>query len=407
MKRHAERRWDLLKAVTVIGVFSLHNAWNCFVFLDFNEYEYVKDLLNINDSQVGFINSMGWVGIISTLPLVTVCKWPRALLLIAGLINAFSPALRFYAAKTKSYSLMWVSSLAIGSVYGVIGAWPPLLASLMLPHRPESWTLVTAIASLANYAGGAIGTSLLPAIINSADDLVEVLRMQTLIGIGLGVLLLSWLMIPRIPDNGSTLGACAELKFCWKARSEIIIFGSFIGISLLGQSMNAFIIHDSGFSDFEGGLANSLYQLLAAVSGIAIGAIFSDNAQVIRLLHAIAAVSYASLATICWFVSRSMFPYATEAMLVSISVLGGSLMGALPFILQVTIEKASPASENMVCGLILLVAMSIAAGMTQAVSILPVMTSIMIIGGMLFLELASYFSFISTKSDNDRRLQLT
>lgn len=74
----------LWKAVVIVAVFSLHNGWNCFVFLDFANYPPVNELLHIDDSQTGFINSMGWFGILSTLPLVTVCTWHRCLLVAVG-----------------------------------------------------------------------------------------------------------------------------------------------------------------------------------------------------------------------------------------------------------------------------------------------------------------------------------
>ena len=133
------------------------------------------------------------------------------------MVNAASPALRYYAAVTKDYPLMAVSSFAVGSVYGVIGAWPPLLARLLFPNSPGRWTLITAIASLANYAGGAVGTTLLPAIIRNgtlehpdrgADDLLHVLEVQVYVGAALGVMLLSWLWIPPVPHPApSTLRA--------------------------------------------------------------------------------------------------------------------------------------------------------------------------------------------------------
>ena len=44
-------------AVFILAAFSLHNGWNCFVFLDFNDYGPVHQLLNITDAQIGFINS--------------------------------------------------------------------------------------------------------------------------------------------------------------------------------------------------------------------------------------------------------------------------------------------------------------------------------------------------------------
>jgi hypothetical protein len=38
-----------------VAVFSLHNGWNCFVFLDFVNYGPAEELLSVNDTQIGFV----------------------------------------------------------------------------------------------------------------------------------------------------------------------------------------------------------------------------------------------------------------------------------------------------------------------------------------------------------------
>ena len=46
--------------------------------------------------------------------------------------------------------------------------------------------------------------------------------------------------------------------------------------------------------------------------------------------------------------------------------LGAALMGILPFVLEHAVRTAQVASDNVVAGLLYLVAMAVAAGMTQA-----------------------------------------
>jgi hypothetical protein len=119
----------------ILTVFVLHNGFNCFVFLDFAAFKPTSQLLGIDDGQVGLIGTMGWIGILLLLPVLTVCTWHRTLLLVAGAVNAAAPAVRYYAAVHKDYPVMVLSSVLVGAAYGVIGAWPPMLARVLFPKK--------------------------------------------------------------------------------------------------------------------------------------------------------------------------------------------------------------------------------------------------------------------------------
>ena len=192
----------------ILVVFVLHNGWNCFVFLDFAAFPPAIDLLHIDNGKVGLLGTMGWIGILLLLPVLTVCTWHRTLLFIAGAVNALAPALRYYAAVQKNYPVMVLSSVLVGAAYGVIGAWPPMLARVLFPKR--RWAVVIAIASLANYFGGAVGVLLLPAIVSTGDDLLNVLYVQMYVGLALGVLTLSWCP-PAASFSTRRLGS----RSCW------------------------------------------------------------------------------------------------------------------------------------------------------------------------------------------------
>ena len=138
------------KAAAVLAVFSLHNAWNCWVFLNFTNFGPAEELLGVGDAEIGFITTIGWLGILSTLPLVTVCTWHRALLGAAGLMNVGPPVLRYFAAAAGSYHLVVLSNALQGCAFGVLGAWPAMLAGSQWPE--ERRTVVTAVASLSNCA---------------------------------------------------------------------------------------------------------------------------------------------------------------------------------------------------------------------------------------------------------------
>jgi hypothetical protein len=67
--------------------------------------------------------------------------------------------------------------------------------------------------------------------------------------------------------------------------------------------MNTYYIAEVGFSDLEGGLGNSIYQFLSAIVGVLLGAVIGgQHERAIRWLHALASVSFAGLATLCWLV---------------------------------------------------------------------------------------------------------
>ena len=84
-------RWRLV----FLSVYALHNAWNCWVFLNFSNFAPAKALLQSTDEQIGFITTVGWLGICATLPLVAVCSWHRTLLVAACLVNSLAPIVRY------------------------------------------------------------------------------------------------------------------------------------------------------------------------------------------------------------------------------------------------------------------------------------------------------------------------
>ena len=126
------------KAVLILTVFSLHNAWNCWVFLNFTNFGPAEALLDVGDAEIGFVTTIGWLGILSTVPLVTLWQGDhRTLLFAAGLMNVVPPVLRYYAALQGNYQLVVVSNFLQGSSFGVLGAWPAMLGKCT-SHRPAT-----------------------------------------------------------------------------------------------------------------------------------------------------------------------------------------------------------------------------------------------------------------------------
>ena len=139
-QRTAPARPPLHLRLLFLIVYALHNAWNCWTFLNFSNFEPAKALLAATDEQIGFITTVGWLGICSTLPVVALCSWQRALLIVACLANALAPVVRYFAASACyhdggydalacSYTPVALSNYVQGAAFGVLGAWPSLLGA--------------------------------------------------------------------------------------------------------------------------------------------------------------------------------------------------------------------------------------------------------------------------------------
>ena len=412
-------RWRL----AFLLVYSLHNGWNCWVFLNFTNFGPAKTLLGATDREVGFITTMGWIGILSTLPIVAVCSWQRALLVAACLVNTLAPVLRYvtadlcYSAHAHgsqqgcSYPLIVLSSYLQGAAFGVLGAWPSLLGA---QWPPEQRTLVTAVASLSNYVGGAAGTTYMPACVASASALLGLFRWQAAVSSVLAATSLCFARLPPVVvatagDGGSAaagtqLGVRERLRGVARGRAplQLATLGLLVGLSLVLQGMLPFVLSGVGFSDVQSGVGTTVYQSAAAVVGVLLGSRVAGQRQLsaaLRGLHAGAGVATAAVALLCWSVGRrgrhgeapAWDEPAVAAMLGVTALLGGTLMGALPFCLQQVVLSSAAAGENLVNALLYLVAMPVAAGLTQLCASLPPLRSLGLVGGLVALELALFF----------------
>ena len=199
-------------------------------------------------------------------------------------------------------------------------------------------------------------------------------------------------------------------------------FGLLVGISLLLQGMNQFILSGVGYDDLSSGEGNTLYQLLAALVGVGLGSRVTCEADlrtVLRALHVAMAVGVVGFGVLCAAVgSEGVFSGSIVLMLGVMSLLGATLMGLLPFVLQQAVcecsalpmrtvlssqtpslthcslaarsDTVAPVSENVVSGLIYIVAMVVAASLTQVTSMISAMWSVAIVVGLLVLELGLF-----------------
>ena len=81
-----------------------------------------------------------------------------------------------------------------------------------------------------------------------------------------------------------------------------------------------------------------------------------------------------------------LFAGAVGGMLLVMTLLGGTLMGMLPFCLQQACYTVAPASENVVSGLIYFIAMVVAASLTQLMSVIAPIWSVALVTALIVTE---------------------
>lgn len=86
-------------AVPILLVYALHNAWNCWMFLNFSNFAPAQELLRVGEAEIGAITTAGWLGMIPTFPIAVVCSWHRSLLGMAGVLNVLAPVIRYFAVR--------------------------------------------------------------------------------------------------------------------------------------------------------------------------------------------------------------------------------------------------------------------------------------------------------------------
>ena len=398
-----------LSGVAVLLTFALHNAWNCWMFLNFTNFAPAAELFNVSDADIGLITTAGWLGIISTIPVgALIIRRRRSMLFIAGFMNTAPAVVRYFAARylvgITGYRVVLATNFAQGAAYGVFSVWPAIIPGLLFP--PPMHATVTAIAALSNYLGGALGAAFIPAYALNAARLLQLFEVQAIVSAFLFTAMVVWLAIPSgiaaavddaiVPANvplvnaadeaDATLllaldGACPpapaaasapltifeQLALIAKpaAMSKVATFAILIGITLVLQGIVQYLLTSVGFSAEQSGVANSVYQGTAAVSGIALGLFVRDAAalpRAIRALHAVTALSLCAFCALLVVMQRTGgFRGDFFAMIAVIVALGAAGMGMLPFLLQSLVHSVAPVSENVVGGVVYMFAILIAA----------------------------------------------
>lgn len=364
----------LYRGIAVLVVLGLHNGWNAWTMLTMvADLPSEMELMDISESQVGTINTIITVSILVFLPVAMLIRWRRAVLAFGALVNLLPVPMRFLAARTQNYPLQVFWMGLQGFACSVVMVWPALIATTFF--REERWAMVIAFAGLSNYAGGALGALITPiATGNTPEGLLNLLKLQAYFSIGLFVLTFSWLWIPAVQEESTTVSLKEEASACFRpaALARFMAFGAVVGVSITLQISNPLILQDSGFTTNQAGLGNFVYQFVACVVGVGVGSLVTQRKQLqvlLRWLHVAAILAFGFLLVVCVLTnSMGHSPVLFAAMVVAEALVGASVMGMLPFVTQELVYLAQPATENFITGFLWVIAMAISTITNYAVA---------------------------------------
>jgi len=194
------------------------------VFLNFANFDAAKALLHADDSQIGLITTMGWVGIVSTIPIVVFTKEHKQWLFIAGFLNCAAPVARAFLAAQGSATGIIATNFVAGMGLGVLTIWPPMLAAMW---AEEHRAVVTAAACCSMYLGGAAGVMIIPLLAYDAESLQAFLAMQACVAALPFCLMYFWTWLPDMkallspPDEQEVSVIVEVVPFCHFRRSGV------------------------------------------------------------------------------------------------------------------------------------------------------------------------------------------
>eukprot|EP00928_Gymnodinium_smaydae_P049530 TRINITY_DN33253_c0_g1_i1.p1 TRINITY_DN33253_c0_g1~~TRINITY_DN33253_c0_g1_i1.p1 ORF type:complete len:427 (-),score=29.48 TRINITY_DN33253_c0_g1_i1:136-1416(-) len=364
------------KSLSVLLVFCLHNGWNCWTCLNTSsDIDSAKRLFGVDEARLGLLNTVAIVAVLCVMPLASICSWPRALLFLGAALNLASPVVRYWGACSRDFNLAIVSSICGGAAFGVIGVWPPILACACFEEKRHA--LVVALALLSNWLGGAMAAGLTPLLTGGSEDgLLVLLWAQTFISAGLLGFTVCWIWLPQVHENASpSIGS--EIRSCLhrSVALRLFSFGVLTSVALALQNAHSAVLEGVGFSEMVAGAANSVFQVAGALVGTCMGGFIVCRNRLQRTVaafHVLASISCVGMFALTLTVANTGQTYTSVGILMLLEVLlGSSLVSLLPFVIQLSVYMARPASENFVAGVITTFGMVIGAALNQVIVSVP------------------------------------
>jgi len=403
----------------ILAAYCVHNAWNCFVFLNFLDFDAAKVLLKTSDSAVGAITTLGWVGILVAVVVATQTRLHMSCWWVGAFFNILAPIIRYFLAKDGSVAGVIITNFVAGLAFGIFSTWPVMLAA-MWPQDKRAY--ITAIASLSNYVGGALGVLIIPAVANSGPSLENFLKIQAIFSFVPALALYPYHVltdammvefISRRPENEAMPKPITEVNVCLYNHDTtspcpgkrptcigtlLLAFGLQVGLALLLQGALGAVLEGAGMSGTSASIGNCLYHTFSVFAGVywAKGATTQEAVEVhLRKMHYIMAFATMALLVLVGSGGTQFLGAFTAPLAWAICVaLGVSLFAMLPFCLEYAVYITKPQSINVPVGLVYLVAMVVAALGNQCLGWINIGAFMSWLSAFMVLELFFFFRAI-------------
>jgi len=207
-----------------------------------------------------------------------------------------------------------------------------------------------------------------------------------------------------LSSDYSNLTIRKAVSIALKQKRRLTVNGIIIGLTLLLQGMNQYISTSFGFTETIAGIANSVYQGVGALSGVFLAAAIVNIGEARVALRKLV---YGGLVGYCFFVVFALILNSDheESSAIDVTILmilnaifGCCLMGALPlflldsiFIVNGNRGKENYVGENIVSGMVYLVAMFEAAVLTVLTTDVSGLTAVLLVGILLAVSVFSMY----------------
>jgi len=170
----------------------------------------------------------------------------------------------------------------------------------------------------------------------------------------------------------------------------ILAFGLLAGLNSILQGIAAYILDGMGFNALEASIGSCLYQLSSAVVGTGLGFFMKSHRDLEDVLFWLHGLMVASMLAFLLLEFIDFGAMEVPVMVLVMTLLGSSIFGINPFLLEYMVYLTDPVSENVSSGLIYFLAMSIAAGGTQASTYISARSTLVWLCALAAVEVALY-----------------
>ncbi|KAI5467758.1 major facilitator superfamily domain-containing protein [Mariannaea sp. PMI_226] len=346
--RTYKRRWFGLAQLTLMNIIVSWD-WLTFAPVASNAAEYY----NVTESTINWISTAFFLAFVAVFPLsiLALHRGPKLAFNIAGVLILLGNWIR-YAGATKSsgghIAYAMSGEIIIGFAQPFILAAPTRYSDLWFTNRGR--VAATALTSLANPFGAALGQLIVPLWVSKPSD---VSRMVLYVSIISTVCAFPALFVPAKPPTPvgpasetpkmslrDSVGAVSRSLELWLILIPFSIYVGFFNSisSLLNQMLNPY-----GFSDDQAGIGGAILIVVGLVSS-AISSPIIDRTKsfllAVKLLVPVVGLAYLAFV---WMPETSTLP----GPYVILAILGAACFSLVPVALEYLIELSHPLSPEV------------------------------------------------------------